>query len=100
MYAVIFKATLKQPDDAYTQTAARLRELARQKYGCVEFISLQEGNQEIAISYWQNLQDIQAWKAAPEHVRAQALGKSHWYHAYSVQVVEVVRDYHHASPPD
>ena len=93
MYAVIFKATLKQVDDDYLQTAARLRELAKQQYGCVDFISLQEGDREIAISYWQNQQDILAWKADPEHRRVQALGKARWYASYQVEVVEILRDY-------
>ena len=74
MYAVIFKATTKQLDDEYSQTSARMRELAKSKYGCEEFISAQEGDQEIAISYWHSEQDIQAWKDDPEHRRAQALG--------------------------
>lgn len=93
MYAVIFRATAKQLDDDYTQTAARMRALAKSKYGCEEFVSVQEGDQEIAISYWHSEQDIQAWKNDPEHRRAQALGKSRWYQSYQVQVVEIIRDY-------
>ena len=94
MYAVIFRATAKQLDEEYNQTAARMRELAKRKYGCVEFVSVQEGDQEIAISYWRSEQDIQAWKNDPEHLRAQALGKSHWYQSYRVEVVQILRHYH------
>ena len=39
MYAVIFKATVKQLDDEYSQTAKRMRELAIEKYGCLDFVS-------------------------------------------------------------
>ena len=93
MYAVIFKATTKQLDDEYSQTSARMRELAKSKYGCEEFISAQEGDQEIAISYWHSEQDIQAWKDDPEHRRAQALGKTRWYQSYRVEVVQILRSY-------
>ena len=58
MYAVIFRATAKQLDEEYNQTAARMRELAKRKYGCVEFVSVQEGDQEIAISYWRSEQEM------------------------------------------
>ena len=97
MYAVIFRATIKQRDDEYTQTAARMRELATSRYACEEFVSVQEGDQEIAISYWHSEQDIQAWKNDPEHRRAQVLGKARWYQAYQVQVVEIRRDYRSAT---
>ena len=93
MYAVIFEATIKQLDDDYVATAARLRELAQEKYGCVEFCSLTEGEREVAISYWQSQEQIQAWKQDPEHLRAQVLGKEKWYESYRVKVVEVIRTY-------
>ncbi|MDP6187135.1 MAG: hypothetical protein QF863_07885 [Pseudomonadales bacterium] len=52
MYAVIFKAKIKTLDPTYQSTADRLRELALQEYGCLEFTSTAEGSREIAISYW------------------------------------------------
>ena len=73
--------------------ADRMRELAINEYGCIEFTSCTEGNSEIAISYWPNKEAIQAWKNNPEHQQAQALGKSKWYQSYQVQVVEVLHQY-------
>lgn len=96
MYAVIFRATINQLDQDYTDTAARLRELAKSKYGCLEFVSLLEGQQEIAISYWQTTEQIADWKNDPEHKRAQELGKSKWYKSYQVEVVRILREYHKA----
>lgn len=94
MYAVIFRATVKELDDEYVQTAKRLRELACHAYGCVEFAAVTEGNEEIAISYWKTREDIERWKKDPEHVRAQTLGQEKWYRTYTVQVVEILREYH------
>ncbi len=93
MYAVIFRAEINELDEAYAEMAARMRDLAINKYGCVEFTAVTQGKQEIAISYWDNQDQLKAWKKDPEHREAQKLGRSKWYKSYRVQVVEVVRDY-------
>ena len=93
MYAVIFTAKIKTLDDEYVQTAAKLRELAREKYGCLDFVSLIEGELEIAISYWESLEQIKNWKQDAEHLRAQKQGKHRWYESYQIQITEVVRAY-------
>ena len=94
MYAVIFKATFKNTDPQYLETAGRLRNLALNKYGCVEFLSYSEGDQELAISYWESEEQIKQWRNDPEHKQAQANGKTRWYESYTVQVMQVVREYH------
>ncbi len=93
MYTVIFIAELNEIDQQYTETAVRLRELAIDEYGCLEFVSVTEGNREISISYWNNRDQIQQWKQNAGHLQAQELGKSKWYRAYKVQVLEVTREY-------
>lgn len=95
MYAVIFKAKINQLDDSYSKTAARMRELAISKYGCAEFTAITEGEQEIAISYWKSLAQIQKWKQDAEHLVAQEQGRSHWYKSYKVEIVQVIREYTH-----
>jgi len=91
MYAVIFKATIARLDDEYPETAERLRELAINKYGCMDFVSVTEGDQEIAISYWESEEQIREWKKDPEHRLAQAKGRNRWYSSFSVEVCEIVR---------
>ena len=93
VYAVIFRAEINELDQSYSAMAARMRELAKSKYGCIDFIALSDGNQEIAVSYWQNEEQINAWKQDPEHQVAQELGKSKWYKSYQVQIVKVEREY-------
>lgn len=93
MFAVIFRAKINVLDDAYPETANRMRELAKAKYGCIDFVSVSEGNLEIAISYWETLAQIKNWKQDPEHLLAQQLGKDKWYESYQVQIVEVLREY-------
>jgi heme-degrading monooxygenase HmoA len=91
MYAVIFKATVAKLDDEYVQTAQRLKDLAFDKYGCQDFVSVTEGNEEIAISYWETEQQIRDWKNDPEHRRAQRMGRDKWYQSFNIEICEVIR---------
>lgn len=93
MFAVIFRATINQIDSAYSETAERMRKLAIDKYGCSEFTAVTAGNEEIAISYWKEEEQIRAWKADGEHLVAQRLGREKWYKAYKIEVVRVLREY-------
>lgn len=94
MYAVIFRAEINEIDESYPKTALRMRELAINKYGCINFTSVIEGNNEISISYWENQEQIMQWKQNDEHIEAQKLGREKWYKSYNVDVVEVLREYH------
>ena len=93
MYAVIFRAEIAHLDKEYGQTAKRLRDLALTRYGCSEFVSVTEGDKEIAISYWDSEDQIRAWKKDADHLVAQEFGMTKWYKSYRVQVVEIKRDY-------
>lgn len=91
MYAVIFTAEIRELDEDYQTMATRMRELAQSKYGCVGFTALTQGNTEVALSYWETLDQIRSWKQDPEHGLAQELGREKWYSSYHVQVIQVIR---------
>jgi heme-degrading monooxygenase HmoA len=91
MYAVIFKAIVGELDDEYSRMAQRLKDLAFEQYGCRDFVSVTEGNEEIAISYWDTEQQIRDWKNDPEHRLAQTRGRERWYRSFSVEICEVIR---------
>ena len=93
MYAVIFRAVIRELDAEYAAMASRMRDLAINEYGCVEFVACSEGQHEIAVSYWESEAQIQKWKQNAEHLIAQEKGRSKWYQSYSVEVMEVVRAY-------
>jgi heme-degrading monooxygenase HmoA len=97
VFVVIFKAKIRRLDAAYAGTAARMRELALRDFGCIEFNAVTEGLDELALSYWPSEENIKAWRAHPEHVEAQRLGKQFWYESYSVQIAEISREYRSAS---
>lgn len=93
MFVVIFRAKAGNLDAEYGKTAVRLRDLAFESFGCLDFISAMDGDQEIALSYWRDEESIKKWKAHAEHVLAQELGRAKWYASYTVQVAEVKREY-------
>ncbi len=93
MFIVIFRAQARQLDADYTATAALLRDLALTRFGCLEFVAVTEGDQEIALSYWPDEASIQAWKQQADHLMAQQLGRERWYASYRVEVAEVKRAY-------
>ena len=93
MYVVIFRARIRRLDAEYAAMAARMRELALEQFGCLEFHSVTEGDEEVALSYWPDEESIRAWKSHPEHLLAQRAGREHWYDSYSVQVARIEREY-------
>ena len=93
MYAVIFKAKTNKLDKDYFTMAKRMRELAMSEYGCKEFTAVSEGSNEIAISYWESLEQIKKWKENSEHLIAQKLGVEKWYENYTVEIVEILSKY-------
>lgn len=90
MYIVIFKAKMKKTDEEYYLSAKRMRELAFEKYNCLDFASVCENDNEISISYWESEDDIKAWKENKEHLRAQEFGRKKWYESYTVEIVKTL----------
>ncbi|BCE00350.1 antibiotic biosynthesis monooxygenase family protein [Marinicellulosiphila megalodicopiae] len=93
MYAVIFKAKINSLDKQYTQMAKQMRDLAISHYGCTDFIATTQDDNEIAVSYWPDLESIKKWKQDFSHLKAQKLGAEKWYKHYEVEVVEILRHY-------
>ena len=93
MFAVIFRAKINRLDEEYSLMAQKMRDLAISEYGCKEFSACAEGNNEIAISYWETESQIKEWKKNSKHLVAQELGRSKWYKSYTIQIVEVQREY-------
>ena len=93
MIVVIFRAKVRGLDEEYSKVAARMRDLALNEFGCLEFHSVMEDRNEVALSYWTSEENIRAWKSHPEHIAAQVRGKEVWYESYSVQTASITREY-------
>ncbi|SPL69688.1 antibiotic biosynthesis monooxygenase family protein [Acinetobacter stercoris] len=89
-YVVIFKAHINILDDDYFQTVHLLREKALNNFNCQKFEAISEQGLEIALSYWNSLEDIQAWKTDSEHIAAQRQGKERWYDVFEIEICEIL----------
>ncbi|MCL6270959.1 antibiotic biosynthesis monooxygenase [Sansalvadorimonas sp. 2012CJ34-2] len=93
MYVVIFRATVDTIDHEYSQMTEWLREMALNRFGCLDFVSMMDGDQEVALSWWPDLESIHKWKKESDHLMAQRLGKEKWYKSYSVEITKVEKSY-------
>ena len=93
MYAVILRATVGNLDQEYRAALEKMKQLAFEEYGCLEFVAMMDGDQRIAISYWETEEQIRRWKQNSEHLNTQQKARDIWYQSYSVQVVNIVREY-------
>ncbi len=93
MFVVVFRAEIRKSDSDYAEMSARMRDLAMNHFGCLEFHSVTEGQNEIALSYWPDEKIILAWKENSEHLIAQRLGRDRWYSSFSIQVARITREY-------
>lgn len=98
MYAVILRATVGELNDEYAEALQRMKALAFEQYGCLEFYAMMDGPRRIAISYWKNEDDILQWRNNNEHRQIQEKAKQSWYKSYNIQVVDIKREYSYGSP--
>ena len=92
-YAVIFTAEMAADVTGYAETAQRMNELVQAQPGYIGKYHSMEGNRELTISYWENLESVKAWKSHPEHQAAQELGRSKWYTSYRVELARIDKFY-------
>ncbi len=93
-YAVIFTSHRTDGDQGYGEMARRMEELAAMQPGFLGLESARGGDGlGITVSYWQSLEDLQAWKRVAEHKVAQQLGREQWYEHYHVRVARVEYEY-------
>lgn len=91
-YAVIFTSTLTARDKGYTEMASAMEALAKQQPGYLGFESVR-AELGIAVSYWESLEAIAAWKNVTDHKLAQKYGREKWYSWYKVRICRVEREY-------
>ena len=92
-FVVVFKAKIKTLDSNYFQMAQILRKKALNQFNCQKFESISENDFEIALSYWNSVEDIHAWLLDADHQIAQNIGKEKWYENFSVEICEITRSY-------
>lgn len=94
-YLVHFTAKLSGRDpDGYAAVSERMVELGFSQPGFLGAeASATEDGREVTILYYRDDAAIRAWKANPEHLEAQRLGRERWYDSYVIEIARVERAY-------
>ncbi len=94
--AVVFVSRRTATHDAeYAAMAERMDELVRLQPGFVDVTSVRDPATRVGITVatFVDEESARAWKAHPEHLQAQRLGRESFYEEYRVMVTTVTRDY-------
>jgi heme-degrading monooxygenase HmoA len=91
-YAVIFTSVLKRDDPEYFKINDFLRQEAEKLDGFLGEDSARN-DYGISISYWKDLDAIQAWRQNADHKRAKEKGRKEFYKKYKIRIARVEREY-------
>lgn len=92
-YAVIAPAVLSGDTEGYAEMATELLALAADQPGFLGIETCMDARFSIAVSYWQSLEAIAAWRKRAEHVVAKGRGRTQWFAAYATRIARVERAY-------
>jgi heme-degrading monooxygenase HmoA len=83
----------------YEQWSNRMDELVATMPGYIGHESYRdsESGRGVTISFFSSMAQLVAWKQVPEHLEAQALGRTSFYAEYEIEVAEIVRHYEWSS---
>ena len=96
MIITLFKSRLRDNVDMeqLQRLGARMYELASGMPGFISYREFASGDGEsLAIVEFASEAELLAWRNHPEHVRAQALGRTQFFAEYHIQVCAQVRSY-------
>ena len=83
----------------YEEWSLRMDQLVTTMPGYIGHTSVRDAasGKGVTVSYFRSMADLVEWKRVPEHLEAQALGRSSFYTEYEIEVAEIVRHYEWAS---
>jgi len=84
-YAVIFSSEKSGDLEGYAEMDELTMKLASEQKGYLGFESLSNANKTIFISYWENMNAIQAWRVNVTHQMAKSKARL-WYKRYLSQI--------------
>jgi heme-degrading monooxygenase HmoA len=87
-YAVIFSYVIGSDLTGYEEMDAQTLTCARLIPGYLGYESVKQDGRSIFISYWSDLQAIEAWRRDPVHLEAKQHGKQ-WYASYNSMICKV-----------
>ena len=90
-FASIFNYFLSNDLEGYEAYDLQTLDLVKQIPGFLGYESMKHEGRGMFISYWKDMESIQAWGAHPIHQEAKALGMKRWYKSYTSMIAEVDR---------
>ncbi|MEU6242958.1 antibiotic biosynthesis monooxygenase [Streptomyces sp. NPDC047024] len=100
-YAVIITTAPSEDLDGYAAMSKRMAELGEAQPGYLGRESMTDADgRDLVVIYYTDAESITSWKAHPEHLEAQRLGRDRWYSSYTVEVARVERAYAWQPPLD
>jgi heme-degrading monooxygenase HmoA len=74
--------------------AEQMLELARSMPGFLDFKAYRaEDGERVSLIEFASLEELEAWREHPEHLKAQRAGREQFYSEYRLQVCEPLRAY-------
>jgi heme-degrading monooxygenase HmoA len=90
---IIFRNRLREGvETAYGEAAEGVYAIAEKMPGLLatkDFVA--EDGERLSVIEFASAEHLEAWRTQPDHLRAQAEGRSRWYSEYSIQICDVVR---------
>lgn len=93
MVLTVFRNRLRPDAKAYPDMAARMSELARSMPGYIShkgFVA--EDGERVTLVEFESEEAQRAWRAHPEHVAAQKMGRQSFYAEFRLQICSVLRE--------
>lgn len=92
-FAVIAPAELSLDIEGYAEMASKMLALAREQPGFLGLEASISGGLMMAVSYWESLEAIDAWRGNAHHLVAKDEGKQRWFSRYLTRIARVEQVY-------
>jgi heme-degrading monooxygenase HmoA len=94
MIVIVFRARLKPGiEKEYAEMDAQMAKLAATMPGFVSYNGYTGADgEDVAVIEFESEETVAAWRAHPEHLEAQRLGRQKWFSEYRITVSSVVRE--------
>jgi heme-degrading monooxygenase HmoA len=92
-YAVIAPAALVADVSGYVAAAPSVMAAAGDVEGFLGIEVCGQPGFSLAVSYWDSLDAIDAWRRHPIHVEAKHRGRTDWFTGYATRIAQVVHQY-------
>ena len=94
MVVVIFRSRIKEEMSAeYYSRAEEMGAIAKEMPGFISYNAYTSTDGErVSVHEWESVEDLEAWRTHPEHLKVQSYGREHFYKEYTLYVCDNPRE--------